>query len=99
MVAVRYKIPDLARRVEAMETKNPTKHDINTAVESFRTVCNFNQANCQKSTAAQIEKVRRVLDKKLSDLFELINKQAVIIEMVDERVDALHGDQAPIDQG
>ena len=99
IVAVRYKIPDLARRVEAMETKNPTKHDLNTVVDSFRTVCKFNQATCQKSNAAQIEKVRRELDQKLSDLYDLINKQAVIIARVDERVAALHGGQAPIDQG
>jgi len=99
IVAVRYKIPDLARRVEAMETKNPTKHDLNTVVDSFRTVCKFNQATCQKSNAAQIEKVRRELDHKLSDLYDLINKQAVIIARVDERVAALHGGQAPIDQG
>jgi len=86
LVAIRYKIPELARKVEAMETKNPTKSELEMVVDSLHTVCKFNQATCQKSNAAQIAQVRSELHQKLSDLYDLVNKQAVLMARVDERV-------------
>ena len=91
IAAVRYRIPDLARRLEKMEkTKHPSETDLETAVTSFQTVCKFNQVSCQKTTACQINQVRNEFTKQLSGLVELVNKQAVIIARVDERVAAIH---------
>ncbi len=91
IAVVRYKIPELTKKVEAMErTEYPTKQDLEVAIESFRTVCKFNQVTCQKGVNCQINKVREDLDGKLSQLYVLINKQAIIIARVDERVASMH---------
>lgn len=96
VAVVRYRIPELQKKVEAMEkTKHPTKHDLEVAFESFRTVCKFNQASCQKGVHCELDKVRRDLDDKLSSLYDLINKQAIIIARVDERVATLHEKHDP----
>lgn len=94
IAAVRYKIPDLARRLESVESaKHPSESDLNMAVGNFQTVCKFNQVSCQKATACQINKVNDDMKEKLADLYELIHAQAIIIARVDERVAAMHRNQ------
>lgn len=89
--AIRYKIPELTKKVEAMEkTNHPTSKDLDKAFDSFRTACKFSQVTCQKGVNVELDKVRRDLDKKLSALYDLVNKQAIIIARVDERVATLH---------
>jgi hypothetical protein len=92
--AVRYKIPELTRKVAAMEkVKHPSAKDIETAIDSMRTVCKFNQVSCQKGVECELNRVRADLDDKLSGLYDLVNKQAIIIARVDERVATIHDKQ------
>ena len=89
--AVRYKIPELCRKVAAMEKiKHPSTKDIEVAIDSMRTVCKFNQVSCQKGVECELNRVRADLDEKLSSLYDLVNKQAIIIARVDERVANIH---------
>lgn len=89
-IAVRYKIPELVKKVETMETKNPSKDDLKKTVENIHTVCKFNQVSCQKALDSKISKVKDDLDNKLSELYELVNTQAILMARVDERVQAMH---------
>lgn len=91
LVAIRYKIPELARKVEAMETKNPTKSELEMVVDSFHTVCKFNQASCQKSNAVNTLSLKKEMDEKLSDIYDIINEQKVMTARIDERVEILLG--------
>lgn len=115
-VVIRYRIPDLARKVKALETENPTNKDmahvaetvkdlakkieeledlcpsmkdLDTVVDSFRTVCKFNQVTCQKGNAVQMGKVKQDLEGKLAGLYTLVNNQAILMARVDERVAAI----------
>lgn len=91
IATVRYRIPELSKKVAAMEkVQHPSDKDLEMAIDSFRTVCKFNQVSCQKGVNMEINKVRKELDQKLSALVDLVNKQAIIIARVDERVAVLH---------
>lgn len=72
------------------KVQHPSDKDLEMAIDSFRTVCKFNQVSCQKGVNMEINKVRKELDQKLSALVDLVNKQAIIIARVDERVAVLH---------
>lgn len=91
IAAVRYRIPDLARRVDKMEAgKYPTAIELERTITSFQTVCKFNQATCQKQTACQMHNMKSEFTKQLNDLIDLVNKQALVIARVDERIAALY---------
>ena len=111
VASVRYRIPDLARRVEKLEAEQnpsredmdriggrletlenqarPTQEDLERAIAAFQTVCKFNQVSCQKMNSVELVKLRKELDVRISGLYDLINKQAVLLGRVDERVAAL----------
>ena len=91
IAAVRYRIPDLARRIAIMEAgKYPTTSELEKTINSFQVVCKFNQASCQKQTACQMNTMKSEFTKQLGDLINLVNKQALVIARVDERVAALY---------
>ena len=93
---------ELVRRVEIVESesaRHPSTKDLEKTISNFQTICKFNQVTCQKGTEKAIHKVRQDIDDKLSALYELFNKQAVVIARVDERIAALHDRQSAINNG
>ena len=111
VASVRYRIPDLVRRVEKLEAEQspsredmeriggrieilenqarPTQEDLERAIAAFQTVCKFNQISCQKMNSVELVKLRKEIEVRISGLYDLINKQAVLLGRVDERVAAL----------
>ena len=111
VASVRYRIPDLVRRVEKLEAEQnpsredmnriggrleilenqarPTTEDLERAIAAFQTVCKFNQFSCQKMNSVELVKLRKEIEVRISGLYDLINKQAVLLGRVDERVAAL----------
>ena len=91
VAVIRYKIPELVKKVDAMENADyPSTKDLETSLSNFQQICKFNQVTCQKGIHCEINKVKMDIDKKLSDLYDLVHKQAVLMARVDERVAALH---------
>ena len=70
--------------------KYPTTSELEKTINSFQVVCKFNQASCQKQTACQMNTMKSEFTKQLGDLINLVNKQALVIARVDERVAALY---------
>lgn len=81
----------IMERVEDLEEQTPDKTDLATVVDSFHTVCKFNQASCQKSNAVNTLKLKDEMDAKLSDIYNIINEQKVMTARIDERVEILLG--------
>lgn len=79
----------IIERVDELELKKPSKSELTTAVESFRTVCKFNQATCQKEIGVDLIKIKAEMDKKLADIYSVINEQRVMTARIDERVEIL----------
>jgi hypothetical protein len=79
----------LIERVDDLEDKKPDKTDLAIVVDSFHTVCKFNQASCQKANAISMLKVKDEMDEKLSDIYNVINEQKVMTARIDERVEIL----------
>jgi len=73
LVVVRYKLPDLTRRIEAVEKKGANSTDLDRAIDGFQTVCKFNQVSCQKENQHAWAKLIKEYDKKLGDLYEKLN--------------------------
>lgn len=93
VIAIRYKLPELTKRVDAVEkgtAKNPSKKDLETSMESFHAICRFNRVSCQKALDAQVFQVKQDLESKLAELYELMNQQAILMARVDERVAYMH---------
>lgn len=79
----------LVERVDDLEEQTPDKTDLATVVDSFHTVCKFNQASCQKSNAVNTLKLKDEMDAKLSEIYNIINEQKVMTARIDERVEIL----------
>lgn len=79
----------IVERVDDLEDKTPDKTDLATVVDSFHTVCKFNQASCQKSNAVNTLKLKDEMDSKLSEIYNIINEQKVMTARIDERVEIL----------
>lgn len=97
VAVVRYKIPELAKKVAEMEVANksqPNKEDIAIdmakLVKEFQAHCKANQATCQRSVNIELVRVQREIDKKLDTIAAITNAQAVVIARVDERIGALY---------
>ena len=93
LIAVHYKIPDLTRRIEALEKKGAKVTDIDTAIDGFSTVCKFNQMSCQKEIAQQWAKNLVEFDKKVGALYERLNLIAVDNAKLVARVEVLLEDR------
>ena len=89
IIAVRYKLPDLTRRIEALEKKGAKVKDIDSAIDGFHTVCKFNQMTCQKEIAQQWAENLIEFDKKMGALYEKLNKIAVSNAKLVARVEVL----------
>ena len=79
VIAVRYKLPDLTKRVEAMEKSDKqktTSKDITQALDGFKTICQFNQATCKIENEHKWNQIRNEIDNKLSALYEKLNDLA-----------------------
>ena len=81
----------LIERVDELEDGEKVKSELATVVDSFHTVCKFNQASCQKSNAVNLLKLKDEMDAKLSDIYNIINEQKVMTARIDERVEILLG--------
>ena len=93
VAVVKYKIPDLAKKVAAMELSNkdqPSRADLTITLEGFKNQCHLNQAVCQKAVNMQMAAARKDIDIKLDALTQLVNLQAIVIARVDERIAALY---------
>ncbi len=82
LYAVRYKIPDLTRRLSELEQKGAKGADLSRAIDSFHTVCRFNQVSCQKEIESK-------LDKKLSMMHTKLNELAISNADVSAKVELL----------
>ena len=89
LIAVHYKIPDLTRRIEALEKKGAKVTDIDSAIDGFQTVCKFNQMSCQKEIAQQWAENLVEFDKKVGALYDKLNKIAVSNAELVARVEVL----------
>ena len=76
----------LIERVDDLEEQTPDKTELATVVDSFHTVCKFNQASCQKANAVSTLTLKNEMDAKLSDIYDIINEQKVMTARIDERV-------------
>lgn len=81
----------IMERVDDLEEQKPNKGELATVVDSFHTVCKFNQASCQKANAVSTLKLKKEMDAKLSDIYDVINEQRVMTARIDERVLILLG--------
>ena len=77
LITIRYKIPDLTRRIEAIEKKGAYSKDIKLAIDGFSTVCKFNQATCQKSQDHLWMSRMKKFDEKHDVLLEKLNSLAI----------------------
>lgn len=81
IIGFRYKIPDLTRRMESLEKKGAKNKDLNSAIDSFHTVCRFNQVSCQKeveiNTRDLMGELDGELDVKLAEMYDKLNKLAI----------------------
>jgi len=76
----------LIERVDELEDGEKVKGELATVVDSFHTVCKFNQATCQQSNAINTLKLKNEMDAKLSGIYDIINEQKVMTARIDERV-------------
>jgi hypothetical protein len=76
-IAMRYKIPDLTRRVGKIERAGADVQDLDRAIDSFHTVCRFNQVSCQKEIEHRQAKLIAALDVKLAKMYERVNALAI----------------------
>jgi hypothetical protein len=92
-IVIRYKLPELTKKVEAMTKENakrPSKKDLEITLDSFHSICKFNQVSCQKELDLKMIKIKQDVEEKLGELWELINQQAILMARVDERVAIMH---------
>ncbi len=99
IAAVRYKLPELARRISVMEdAKHPTKDEMTLSLDGFQVTCKLNQVSCQKATAGQISAVKTDLNEKFTKLVDMIHKQAITIARIDERIGTMHRNDGHADK-
>lgn len=91
LVTIRYKIPDLARRMEAIEEKGAK--DVKLALDGFSTVCKFNQVTCQKSQDHLWMIRMKKFDAKNDALLEKLSELAVSNANLYAKVDLLLSDR------
>ena len=92
IIGIRYKIPDLTRRMEALEAlerKRPKNSDLDHAIDGFHTVCRFNQVTCQKEIEHKTAGLGRDLDKKLAVMHEKVNGLAISNADVGAKIELL----------
>lgn len=90
--ALRYKFPDLHKRLTALEKageKSLVNGDLESAIDSFHTVCRFNQVSCQKENEQHMVKLMQDLDKKLETLYEKLNNIALCNAKLTAKVELL----------
>jgi hypothetical protein len=93
VIAVRYKLPDLTRRIEALEKKGAKSTDLTTAIDGFRTVCKFNQVSCQKEMQHKWGLLQKEVDEKLGLIHEKMNAIAITNAKVITKLDILLKDR------
>ena len=92
-VAVRYKLPDLTRRIGVLENNGAKCTDLNTAIDGFRTVCKFNQVSCQKEMAHNWGLLQKEVDEKLGLIHEKMNAIALTNAQLIAKLDVLLADR------
>lgn len=93
VAAVRYKLPDLTRRIEILEKKGAKSADLNTAIDGFRTVCQFNQVSCQKEMQHKWGLLQKEVDQKLGLIHKEMNAIAVTNAQLITKLDVLLADR------
>ena len=91
--AVRHKIPDLSKRLAALEKACAKSKDVTTAIDSFHTVCKFNQVSCQKQIQAETSKMLKELSSELAEIYEKLNHLAVLYADVAAKVEIIVRDR------
>lgn len=89
VVAVRYKLPDLTKRIEVLENRGVKSTDLSTAIDGFRTVCRFNQVSCQKEIESKWGLLQKEVDEKLGLIHEKMNAIAVTNAQLIAKIDIL----------
>jgi hypothetical protein len=77
LYGVKYVLPGLAKRIDALEMKAAEKGDLESAIDGFHTVCRFNQVSCQKENQVNTTKLFKELDGTLGEIFNKVGGLAV----------------------
>lgn len=94
IIGTRYKIPDLTRRMVTLENKGAKNKDLDKAIDSFHTVCRFNQVSCQKEVEHKTSVLVEDFNTKLGVMHEKLNGIAVTNANLCARVDILIDERA-----
>ena len=92
--AIRYKIPDISKRLESLEKACAKTKDVSTAIDSFSTVCKFKQVSCQKQNQAETAKMLKDLSSQMAEIYEKLNHLAVSYADVAAKVEIIFQDRA-----
>jgi hypothetical protein len=79
--------------MEVLEQKGAKSTDINTAVDGFKTVCQFNQVSCQKEMQHKWGLLTKEVDEKLGLIYEKMNAIAVTNAQLLTKLDILLSDR------
>ena len=93
LYTIRYKIPDLTRRVLALEKAGAKSKEVAAAIDAFHTVCKFNQVSCQKQIQAETAKMLKEINSQMAEIYEKLNQLAVSYADVAAKVEIIVKDR------
>jgi len=89
IIAIRYKIPDILKRIALIDERMSSKKDMLNCAASKTDRCNYQQSECQKKNMQMVEFARKEVSLEVATLNAVVNSLSNTLVRIDERVSML----------